>query len=402
MVPSRTPRYDAIDLARGFSCLIVVLFHATAGYFATPELEARLRQAGGSWSDWLVLITSRLWVGVPFFFVISGYCIAASAESASRKPWSAGRFFYRRFRRIYPPLWAYLLLCAIGIACLSPAALPGPTPAYLHPIPYPQDVPLGQWLGSITLTEEWRHYVGGPPRGYFTGQVWTLCYEEQFYLVMGVIVAVARRWLFPAVAVLTFLVYLNIDPNLLRQVGDAIGVDLDSYRRPLPGFFFDGLWLAFAAGVGVYYRIHFATPVVRRALDAMMVLGILWAARTMPTPWDFKPTLPGYLGASFVFALILGWLYPYDAAITRHLASAPFAWAGRMCYSLYLIHAPVTAVIGWNLYRAGLTTTQECILIVVPISTAASLGLSWPFHCWVERRFLNAPLPSTPSPPAAG
>ena len=54
---------------------------------------------------------------------------------------------------------------------------------------------------------------------------WTLCYEEQFYLIAGLL----RRWYFPGVALVTLFVF-------------ACPI------RP-PGFFFDGLWLHFAAGV---------------------------------------------------------------------------------------------------------------------------------------------------------
>ena len=39
------------------------------------------------------------------FFVISGYCITAAVERSRQLGHSAGTYFWRRFRRIYPPLW---------------------------------------------------------------------------------------------------------------------------------------------------------------------------------------------------------------------------------------------------------------------------------------------------------
>jgi peptidoglycan/LPS O-acetylase OafA/YrhL len=398
MTPApRNPRYESLDAWRGVACLSVVLFHSVIGYIATPETEARLRAEGGSAADWLVLAISRLWVGVPLFFVISGYCIAAAADSARRRARSGRTFFYRRFRRIYPPLWAYLALAALAIAALPPGALPGPTAGYPHPIPYPRDVPLGQWLGSVTLTEEWRHYLGGPPHGYFNGQLWTLCYEEQFYLVVGLLLTLSRRALFPAVGLVTALVFLNV-ANLNALLGDRIGVNLNAYQRPLPGFFFDGLWLVFAAGVGMYYRVNYATPILRRCVDGLLLAGLVWAASFVPTAWDFKPTLPGYLAVGFLFALVLAALHGCDRRVAGCAAVAPLAWCGRMCYSLYLVHAPVVALVQWNLYRAGVTTSAGALLVTVPAGVAASLALGQLFNRLVEARFLNAGPSREPQP----
>lgn len=47
---------------------------------------------------------------VMMFFVISGYCITASAVSGLRKGTTTSTFIYNRIRRIYPP---YLLAVAL-------------------------------------------------------------------------------------------------------------------------------------------------------------------------------------------------------------------------------------------------------------------------------------------------
>src|SRR5437867_2732970 len=80
----RTERYATLDVWRGLACLMVVVHHA--GY-ALGEAEME-----GSWPRWLVwLVIRRLDVGVTLFFVISGYCIAASLEATRRRgeaPWA--------------------------------------------------------------------------------------------------------------------------------------------------------------------------------------------------------------------------------------------------------------------------------------------------------------------------
>jgi len=378
----RNPRYESLDLWRGVACLAVVAFHSCVGYVATEDLDSRVREHGGDSADWAMVVIARLWVGVPLFFVVSGYCIAAAADSARHKPWAGASFFYRRARRIYPPLWAVLAVTAAVAALLPAVAMPGPSATHAHPLANPADLSAWHWVGNLTLTEEWRPHLVGPPKDYLTGQVWTLCYEEQFYILVGLIVLTMRRWLFPALAAVTALVFLNI-----LDLGPALA----PYQLPRRGFFFDGLWLAFAAGVAVYYRANYATPILRWCLDGLLAAGLLWAIRDVPTPWDYRPNLVGYLIPSFAAALLLGRLHRFDAIVADARLLAPLRFCGRMCYSLYLVHAPVALLISWNLYRVGVTSPTGVLLITLPIAAACSVGLSYLFHRLVERRFLNTP-----------
>ena len=45
----------------------------------------------------LITFSHRLNAGVAMFFVISGYCITAAADSARRQQYSVGQYFARRF-----------------------------------------------------------------------------------------------------------------------------------------------------------------------------------------------------------------------------------------------------------------------------------------------------------------
>ena len=186
--------------------------------------------------------------------------------------------------------------------------------------------------------------------------------------------------------------------DLNAVLGDRIGVDLNAYQCPLRGFFFDGLWLAFAAGIAVYYRANHATPVTRWCLDGVLAAGLVSTARAVPTPWDFQANLTGELLTAFAAALLLGWLHGADAALATARATAPLRWAGRRCYSLYLVHCPVAPLIQWNLYRCGVPGPTEALLVTVPLACAASLAAAWAFHRAVESRFLNTP----PPPPVPG
>ena len=374
-------RYANLDAWRGLSCLGVIAFHSTAPYVADGPFALRVQAEGGTIADWLCVACVKLWVSVPLFFVISGYCIAAAAVNTAERGRTLRSYFARRLRRIYPPLWIYLVLSTTALMLLPDAMMPGPTDGFAEPIPRPQSLSAWHWVGQFTLTEEWRGNVVGPPKNYFAGHLWTLCYEEQFYLVMGLCLAVARRWLFAALAAISASVALLLI--------DAIALPFDTR-----GFFFDGLWLAFAAGVAVYYRCHRATPMLKFGLDGLLLAALYWAVRSVADRAAFAPGIPSNLSVAFAAALLLGWAYRADRFTADARALAPLRWCGERCYSLYLVHAPLALVGSWVAFRSGITSTAGTLLVTLPACAALSLIAGWLFHRAVERRFLNGPTPS--------
>ena len=76
------------DVVRGLAALWVFTYHFR------PSRE-------GIW-----LIASVGDLGVPAFFVISGFCILSAAQRTVSKQQTAQAFLKRRLVRIYPPFWA--------------------------------------------------------------------------------------------------------------------------------------------------------------------------------------------------------------------------------------------------------------------------------------------------------
>src|SRR4051794_6934443 len=87
----RCPRYESMDMFRGIACLCVVLFHAS---LLGAQLDPIAFEPRDPVTSQVFLLLTRFWLGVPMFFVISGYCIAATSDSARRAPrGSVGRYF---------------------------------------------------------------------------------------------------------------------------------------------------------------------------------------------------------------------------------------------------------------------------------------------------------------------
>jgi peptidoglycan/LPS O-acetylase OafA/YrhL len=372
LTPPRCPRYASLDLWRGVACLFVLLHHATMyAHFGSETADAGSALAGE-----VVAVTSVLWLGVPLFFVISGYCISATADATRRRGHPLTTYFIRRFRRIYPPYWAALVVLVVLTGVVDRFLAPGLWSDDYFGIPQPDSLTVWQWLGNLTLTEKWRwHLVGGPPQ-LFHGLSWSLCYEEQFYAVVGLLLALAARRFFLGAAVATVL---------------TMSISFLVPWTKTHGFFFDGHWLGFAAGILVYYRVNYAGRLGGWAITGLLLAGVLIYG------WYFFPVRSPHanLGeANFVslaFALLLLLLHPCDGRLAAAPLLRPLIFCGTMCYSLYLIHWPVVKGLAHGLYLAGVRSDTGIVLVTLPLSIAASVGASWVFYQLVEKRFLNVP-----------
>jgi peptidoglycan/LPS O-acetylase OafA/YrhL len=110
--------------------------------------------------------------GVKVFFVISGYLITKLllAEEARYGRISLGEFYLRRAFRIWPVAYAFILVVALlkGLGVLS--------------------LPPHNLLFAATFTMN--HVLEGT---WWTGHLWSLAVEEQFYLVWPLIFLVCRK-----------------------------------------------------------------------------------------------------------------------------------------------------------------------------------------------------------------
>jgi peptidoglycan/LPS O-acetylase OafA/YrhL len=371
LAPGQSRRYHSLDLWRGVACLAVVVFHATVYAVREPSFAF----AGGL-GHLLLTWASAGSHGVTIFFVISGYCISASAEDAYRTGRGMPDYFRRRVRRIFPPYLAAVTLTALLLMLAGSLGLAwiwteqAPDLPVTNVIAHPASLDRWQWLGNVTLTETWRwHLVSGNGVRWILGQAWTLCYEEQFYLVAGLLLFTARR---------SFRLFF---------VGALAVSALTLAVRGLPslaGTFLDGAWLLFATGIFVYYELNHARWLTR----AGRVVKIALAALACPSIVYFC-YVGGDSQVAVAFALLILLLHPWDRTVMASPLSRPFQYCGVMCYSLYLVHWPIAKGITHAFQVSGVTSIWGTLLVVVPSVILATFIVAIPFHRHVERRFLN-------------
>lgn len=349
-------RYPLLDAVRGLAALTVVVFHSH--------------------------YVKGLWLSVQVFFVVSGYCIASATDSALRSGLSLGEFLRRRVRRIAPPyLGSVALALSLGAAgLLFDARARGAAPFTAAEVV--QNATLTQW---VTLTRGW---LAGRPLPIASENpvllvysYWSLCYEEQFYLLAGLALLLALRVRSPRAAAAL-----------------VVGLGAASLVHParVTGLLTD-YWLQFCCGIVLYLRLcRVRDARVGRAIDGgllaaavgFLALGRLRGEHVLDFHvFAFFSQLGFCCGVAFALSLAR----PWDAVLSDSRLGRALRGLGAFSYSLYLVHHPIL-----GLTRRAHEGWPEPL--VFALGLACSILAAYLFHRVFERPFLNAPLPS----PAAG
>ena len=358
------PRLPGLDLLRAVAIGLVMLFHASL---------VRLDLA----QHWIVRFG---WMGVDLFFVLSGFLIAGQLF----RPFARGskpdypRFFSRRLLRTLP---AYLVVLAAYFLVPSIRERPNIQP-------------LWQFL---TFTE---NLLIVPPIPKAFSHAWSLCVEEQFYLLLPAVVAiVALRPSAPKILgliVIVFLAGLMVRGYLwLHRVGSepfspTAYVNSAAYMTliywPTWGRL-DGLLAGVAAAA-----IQILTPDLWAVLTArpnmLIVLGLAGVIISCVFFGDyitwFAPAVFGYPLLACSIALIV-MAASEDRSIIGRYSIPGAATLAAGAYSLYLSHKAVFQVTAAVLYDAPAPIQNFGLGIAI----IAALGVGAALYWLVERPFLK-------------
>jgi peptidoglycan/LPS O-acetylase OafA/YrhL len=311
------------------------------------------------------------WIGVDLFFVLSGYLIGGQllAPLARNQRINLGRFFARRALRILP---AYLVV--LGIYILLPSWRE-----------YPEMSPLWKFLISVQNI--------GLHGGTAFSHAWSLAVEDQFYLLLPLVLLFVIRWR-PAAVIIPCVIVLG---------GIALRAVLAWQNPAETGVSFRGFqtW--------IYY------PTWTR-LDPL-VFGVALAAieKFRPQWWNCLMNVASWLALPgvllIVYALYLGegehltvaasiWQFPLIAlgmasllvcALSPRLPCSRVAIPGAaflasIAYSAYLIQKLIIHFIAQFCTDHDIAMTSVPTLLLVEISVYAAATI---LFLAVERPFLK-------------
>lgn len=301
---------------RGLAALAVLVFHWADFYAMYDYLEALGQEYTG-----LIVVDYMVrfgWLGVPLFFVLSGYLLS---DILFKKQVPLGYFFRRRVLRIYPAVWAQLLLLI---------ALAGFIPGWKH-----IDLSLNT-LANVFL------YINLPPINArpINGVWWTLPVELSFYLILPFLVLLCRS--IPVWGLFLFSIALSVGWR-----GGLIGwLDADSYLAHIPKLdALPGMLVYFCAGMVIAKTSFMPGSIYRLGglLGAVlcMALILVFFRSVMDTYWTghwFLACSPAIL-APCIAAMV--WLLSQGVSGFRWLGARPLVWLGEISYGVYLWHFPV-------------------------------------------------------------
>jgi peptidoglycan/LPS O-acetylase OafA/YrhL len=311
---SRLPdggRFVALDSLRGLAALGVAAFHVQGG---GAVFESSLARNG--------------WLLVDFFFVLSGFVIAASYGARLGHGFAVRRFMLLRLGRIYP---LHLAILAVYVAMEA-------LQYFLAPAGWSLREPFGEHrsLEALLLALLLLHGFLPDSSYFWNGQSWSIAVEVWLYAAM----ALAWRLLGPKAWRLALVMAILAALALGLGLADRVVPLSRAMLRGVAGF---GLgvacWEVWRARLGGGGAGRGATAAeIAIAVLALAVLN--WSA---PGEWRF-------LIADLVFAAVILVFAAERGAVSRLLLRAPFVVLGTLSYSIYMVH-PLVLGRGADLLR---------------------------------------------------
>jgi peptidoglycan/LPS O-acetylase OafA/YrhL len=343
--PTTFPYVEALDGLRGLLVFPVALYH----FSLTSGADAVF--ARGSF------------FAPSVFFALSGFLITSlllvEHERSGGLDWRG--FWRRRFRRLVPASVAVVMACAVlGVVW-------GGVWSGLMPV---SDAAAGlfsvkNWQ-SIVVADQHVYRLLGPLSPY-----WSLAVEEQFYLGLSIVVAIAAR----STNMVRWLVVLLVGVGLFSII--SLVVHEDTLVREFFGT--DTRASEIVAGCLMAVVVHTrGWPTAKWwstvGWVALGAITLAWALVPEDAPW----VLGGGLALISIVnvGLLGGAIVPGSFAAALRLR--PLVELGRISYPVYLVHWPVGIVLSPN--HVGLTGWP-----LIGLRFAATIGAGFAIFRFVER-----------------
>ncbi|QES48296.1 acyltransferase [Streptomyces venezuelae] len=307
----RAAQLSSLTGMRFLAALLVFISHvAAARMFTNNQTNADLDKYLGTLG----------FIGVSFFFILSGFVLTWSAKEGDRPV----LFWRRRFAKIYP---VHFVTWVGGLLLVLQAGFPMTGKQF-----YPGLFLTNAWVSDFSVI-----------RG-TNGAAWSLCAELLFYLSFPLLLPLLKKirpgnlWKWAAGAVLGAVAVPALAESLLPHQAFP-GLKYDWYQFWAVYFFPAGRLFEFVLGI----------------LLARIVMSGRWIPR-ISLPVAALTLIPGYLLSVYVpnsFALVLPTLIPLGLVVaagaqadnsgrTGWLGSRPMVWLGEISFSFYMLHMVVT------------------------------------------------------------
>jgi peptidoglycan/LPS O-acetylase OafA/YrhL len=330
------PHVSALDGARGLAVAGVLLFHG--GHLL-----------GG-------------YLGVDFFFTLSGFLITSLllAESNRTGNVGLGGFWARRARRLLPALCVLI----VGVAIYSVVLAEPEELAQIRGDAFATLAYVANWRAVYAHGDYWAIFRAPSPLNH----TWSLAIEEQFYLIWPLLFVALLAWWkrnAPKAVLVTSLLFASASSILMIALYDPANTNRVYYGTDTRA-----AAILFGAALAAWLKIN-GPANTRRARIALEVLGIAGAV-VLALAWTRldgqSSTLyrGGFLLCGLAAtAVIAAAVHPEPGLLSRALSLKPLCALGLISYAVYLYHWPLDIVLdqkrlgfgGWPLFTVQTTVT---------------------------------------------
>ena len=366
-------RVASLTGIRAVAALLVVLTHAAYTTGKYPQ-------------GYVGLVYSRMEIGVPIFFVLSGFLLFlpwVKAASAGSPAPSVRRYAWHRVRRIMP---AYVVT-VVAAYLVYHFRTAGPNPGHT-------------WEGlfrNLTLTQIYTDdYLYSFLHQGLT-QMWSLAVEVAFYVVLPLlaylllVVLCRRRWR-PRLLLSGLMVLALVSPAWLALVHSVDWLP-DGARLWLPGYlawFVGGMALAALQPMGVRAYAWVCVPL---AVACYFIASTPIAGEPTTSPAELREALAKTAFYAVIATLVVAPLAlgprrdgggPERGWYARLLASRPMVFLGEISYEIFLIHLTTMELVMVEIVRYPIYTGSVWWLFVGTM--VVTLPLAWLLHRFTRVR----------------
>ncbi len=301
------------------------------------------------------------WLGVDFFFVLSGFLMGSIILKHHTEPGFLKPFYLRRAARIIP-IYFVVVCVTIVLAALTQGHAwsdhPFDAPVYLL------------FLTNIAIS-----FWG--EGGEWLKPTWTLAVEEQFYLLLPLLVMWTRKRLL-VVTLLALCAMAIVFRVAFYETNQMAALTLLPARMDL---LLGGVILAY-----MKLRFDLSGSVQVFRVVPLVVMIVLLAVALISRDHLFvvlNPTLLSVAFASFLLAVLLG------APEGRRYRSRVLGYFGQISYALYLVHQPVAGLLHGMLLdgKPDIGTIPQVAVTILAFAVSVAIArASWK---WLEQPILQ-------------
>ncbi|MFJ6701109.1 acyltransferase family protein [Streptomyces sp. NPDC091272] len=376
---TRPPKLPSLTGLRFVAALLVFFFHSSLMDSPIPPNAPINPFADGGLANLFETAFSKAgYMGVSFFFVLSGFVLAWAAKPGEK----VTAFWRRRMLKIFPN---HLVVFAASMILFAGAAVSG----------------IADWLPNLLLLHTFFPQPGinlsvNPPS-------WSLGSELLFYLLFPLLIIPIRKiaqkalWAWSGVMVVGMIAVQLISTYLVPATPKSAITPISDMQFWFGYLFPPGRVFEFALGILLARIVLVGNWPRRIGIGVSLVLSVLGYAAALVLPFQY-----GFVVATIipVAALISSVAAADVAGRPTRLRGPVMQWLGEVSFGFYLVQGVtifyLRSLLGENTYSVPVS------IAVIALFFAVSLLGGWLLYRYVEmpamRRWSRSKKPAAAAP----